>query len=192
MRTLLALLLLPLTASAGTIPLATFSWSQPYEVTLPAPYKATIRMYDGDVSTAAWTETVTAFPHHSFAPANVVDAFNREILSFPEGQIPFWNGGDGGAFASNGGLCGFCQLHFLIGVSREQWNEQVTASGWTATMFVPKLGPNLWGYYLTDIERLVTADAQKITFHGMPIPEPASWLLVLSVCVWHIRRPSDP
>jgi hypothetical protein len=92
------------------IPIATFSWSQPQPVTLPAEYGASLRMYTPEVSAVGWRETIAAYPFHSFADQAMVDAWNAEHatgFAAPDwnGQIAFVNGGQ------NYGICGWCQLH---------------------------------------------------------------------------------
>jgi hypothetical protein len=183
-------ILFPLTAQAGSMPIATFEWSQPNTVTLPAPYIAELRMYDVQPTSAGWQETITAFPHASFAPQSIVDAFNAELYQAENGQFRFYNGGITAADVSNGGQCGWCQLHWLIGDGRQQFDTEIRESGWEAEMHVPRLGPHLIGYLVTGIERTVTADSQTITLHGIPIPEPASWLLVLLFVTLHISKRS--
>lgn len=189
MRVLFAFVLLVPAAHAGSIPLAEFRWSQPYQVTLPAQYMAVMRMYDGRQTFENWQETVTAFPHTSHADQQTVDDFNRVLNLAENGEFIFFNGGIDGPHASNGALCGFCQFYFLIGEGKDQWASQIAASGWQAQMFVPRLGPHLVGYWITDIERTITSTSQTITLHGLAIPEPGCWLLVLCCCVWHVRRP---
>jgi hypothetical protein len=173
-------------AAAGPIPLAEFKWSQPYEVTLPAEDKAVLRMYHGGpIVRVGWIETVTAFPHHSVASQEIVDAFNHEIYTAENGELPFWNGGDGAGKTI--APCGWCQFAWSIGEGRDRFLEEKAAAGWHAEMFVPRLRSHLDGYLITSIERTVTADSQTLLFSGIPIPEPASWLLAcLALCF--VRR----
>jgi hypothetical protein len=194
MRSLLLLLplLVPLSADAGTIPLASFEWSQQHEITLPAQYSATLRMFNGPMTTAGWQETISSWPHESLAPQSIVDGFNAAIYSADNGAFVFYNGGNQGAQASNGGICGWCQLHWMIGDGADQFEQEKAESGWNVAMFVPRLGSHLEGYLVTRIERTVTADSQTIELHGIPIPEPASWLLVLCGCVLHFNKRSAP
>lgn len=184
MRTLVAFVLLVPAAHAGSIPLATFSWSQPQPVSLPAEYIAGLQMFSGTTLGVAWYETVSSFPHHSFADAATVEAFYNELYTDDNGQLRFWNGGQ----VYNNGLCAWCQFYWSIGDGRDQHLAEKAAAGFTAQMLAPSLGPHLIGYTLTGIERTVTANTQTITFHGFAIPEPGCWLLVLCGCLHLVTR----
>lgn len=180
---ILALLLLPLSAQAGTIPLARFEWSQPEPVSLPAEYRAVLTMYTPGHESELWKETVTEFPYHSEASQEIVSEFNRLLYLDDNGELQFINGGQ------NIGICGWCQLFWSIGEGADRFLAEKAAAGWDAEMFVPRVGSHLDGYLITGIERTVTADSQTITFSGIPIPEPACLVLVLCglVIQWRMR-----
>jgi hypothetical protein len=66
--------------------------------------------------------------------------------------------------------------------------DEQAAAGFAADLFVPRLGPNLFGYLFTGIERTVTATSQTITLHGYAVPEPATWLLIAVGLCWFGQR----
>ncbi|HEX2475378.1 MAG TPA: PEP-CTERM sorting domain-containing protein [Lacipirellulaceae bacterium] len=186
MRITLALasvVLIATPAAAGEPqPVATLTWRQPQPVTLPAEYSVFFRMFSYDITVAGWRETVSSFPHHSFADEATVNSFNAELFTANaiyqfNGELRFFHG------EQTDFPCGWCQLHWAIGEGHDQFLAEKAADGWSGEMLAPSRGPNLVGYILTGIERTVTATSQTITLHGVPVPEPASWLLAcLALC----------
>jgi hypothetical protein len=191
-------ILVPLSAQAGSIPLAEFKWSQAFDVTLPAPYSVHLKRNEGSGNpfTAGYVITVDQFPHVTMLDAATVENFDR-VLAHSNSDftaiIKFWSGGSQGEHGvepnTPGGACSSCVVYRLIGHERDEWLERATAAGWDAQMLVPpKGGPALWGYKITAIERTITADSQGLLLLGIAVPEPATWLLVLCLVLVHPSR----
>jgi hypothetical protein len=155
--------------------LAEFKWSQPFAVTLPGDYSVSARGFG--FQQAGWLETVTSFPHTSHAPPGVVAAFHVPMWS-EIADFQMWNDD---RTVPGSVPCATCRLHRLIGSDSEEFAALAAEQGWQVSMYVPLLGSAFEGYQFTDIERIVTADAQTIRFYGVVLPEPASWLLVAHI-----------
>jgi hypothetical protein len=210
MRYALAFVLLIATPATAREPqpLLVFDWENQPQA-LPAVYAFTVANPGGGESAAAWFEQVTAYPHHSFASSELVERFNFATGWFPwhpvfDGLFPIVELDILDNFIDQGGhvvqgperpaLCTSCYWDRLVANNDSssrtgpEWKAFAESVGWHVDLRVPLLGQGLRGYGITAVERLVTADSQTITLHGIPIPEPASWLLVLIVHVSLGRR----
>ena len=166
-------------AGATPILLAEFTWSQPDPVTLPDFYTIFTRRF-GDELTGGWSETITQYGS-TWAPPVKVAAINVVMTLTTDRSIgitPY----NGGQSPDLGYGCATCYVHRLIGDEREEWLQLATEKGWAASLYVPvkltHFSP-LWGYEFTDIERVVTPQAQTIRLYGISIPEPTAGLLLL-------------
>lgn len=170
--------------AAAEMLLASFTWSNPEPVTLPASYGFYVEAYSHDHD--FWSETVNSFPFHSFAPPELVRALDYPIANPGNYNDMLWirmtNGDQGPERKTD---CASCWSDRLLGID-PGWADFVTAKGWDVDVYVPLGDWGFLGYYLTNIERLVTAQSQTIRLYGT-VPEPASWLLLV-VGLLHVSR----
>jgi hypothetical protein len=175
--------------------LAEFEFTQPGTVTLPAQYQFTVENANlpghdhFSVATVVWHDTIEAFPTVQAASPELVDRFNAITTNHPDNSRRVF------IYNEPFGLPLFSTRPF-----DNIWFEDLDpGDGWRAQAFVPfvpnpdgdperRNGNGLWGYWVTGLERTITAESQLVRIFGHPIPEPAAWLLVLCCAVIHSRK----
>lgn len=192
-RTLLfvAALATATSVQAGTILLAEFEFSQPEPITPPADYSFTLNNNSLVDKVLFWPVTVDAFPLTELASPEMVATFNALVTNSPNNirRVSLVN--DGQAINEFGSMP-FDNIWFP---------DADPDDNWRAEAFVPhvpdpardpldRLYTGLWGYWIDEVERVITADSQLVRFRGHVIPEPATWLFVLLCVAWHLSKRS--
>jgi hypothetical protein len=180
------------TAYAVDSLLLELSWHQPDPVTLPSDYGIIV---GGGGYGGWWTEKVDAFNHTSWADDSTVELLGFALTAAPRlvndtflPQINMRHGGDhsagtGHQQSPNDPVGGYFPRLVTYrdepGHSGEEWRQRTEAAGWEVNLVVPVLSEyGMYGYTITDIQRIVTPDRQTIRFYGV-VPEPATGITVV-------------
>lgn len=168
--------------------LVEFGWTQPDPVTLPANYVVLVSGGSG------WHDAgpISQYPTTMQATPAIVNLWNERCARGSSCSVDFSNGGQQ-PFDPPGGSS---NIDYILGGNNRLWADgwidgaPVAGNGqWIAATHVPQKGNGnqaLWGYEVTRIERIVTADSQFVRIYGINVPEPATWLLILFACAIHL------
>jgi hypothetical protein len=168
------------------------SWRQPEAVTLPGDYGIHV---GGGGYGGWWTEQVNAFNHTSWADDATVELLGFAMTAAPrivnDSFFPAINMRHGGDHSEGTGhqqspidpVGGYFPRLITYrdepGHSGEEWRQRTAAAGWEVDLRVPVLSEfGMYGYTITDIQRIVTPERQTIRFYGV-VPEPTTAIMAI-------------
>jgi hypothetical protein len=146
--------------------LAEYGWDQPLPVTKPARYEFIVRESVTSSATVSLVADVAAFGTTAVNAATVAE-FN-DILAGVNGTQRL-------VYVSNAGQTPPRNNTAFDAI----WNT-ISTRTFHRQAHIPRLGTGLFGYRITDMEHVITAQGQTVYFYGTVIPEPASCLLLLT------------
>jgi hypothetical protein len=167
--------------------LAEIGWNQPDPVTLPALFS--LRVVDPMSGNEVSIGSQLTSPDQTMAmtlidqPDSIL-LFNRVLARTSNPGVRVYITNDGQIIAPPFGHGPFDAIWF----PDSDPNDGFHAMAHVPPTLTPHFGLGLYGYLVTSVKQVVTPAEQTVFFNGIVIPEPASWLLALLACVWHVNK----